>query len=179
MRRGRHSLADPRIPGNRRSCTANQLPLQPTSRHLRWTLHRVVVEVPTVTKLAGVKLPVVASSRARPGTASRRAASPKTVPPTPSRRHSGPTTTGALPVHPVQEGFPAKSQVRCAPPKASCRGKAFSDCRKVEGGLRRLPRFGGGSSRSLLVLSGQTTTPPRTGLLCQVQQETCRDSFPR
>ena len=160
---------------------------------------------------------MVASTRARPGTASRSAASPRTVPPTPSRRHSGPTptssgpnlvksylrnhitktsdisttTTGAFPVNSVQEEFPVKSQdsytwtdpaVRCAHPKASSGrpslGKAFSVCRKVEGGLRRLPRFGGGSSRSLLVLPGQATTPHRTGLLCQVRQETCRDPLP-
>ena len=64
-------------------------------------------------------------------------------------------------------------------PDAPVGGKAFSVCRTVEGGLRRLPRFGGGSSRGLLVLPGQASTPPRTGLLCQVRQETCRDPLPR
>ena len=44
--------------------------------------------------------------------------------------------------------------------------------------MRRLPRFGGGSAQSFLVLPGQASAPSRTGLLCQVRQETCGDSLP-
>ena len=45
--------------------------------------------------------------------------------------------------------------------------------------MRRLPRFGGGSARGFSVLPGQASAPSRTGLLCQVRQETCGDSLPR
>ena len=86
--------------------------------------------------------------------------------------------------------FPVKSQdtntstnpVRCLHTKASSglpsRGMAFSVRQKVGGGMRKLPRFRGSSAQSFLVLPGQTSTPSRTGLLCQVRQETCRDSLP-
>ena len=64
-------------------------------------------------------------------------------------------------------------------PDVPSRGTAFSVRKKVGGGMRRLPRFGVGSARSCSVLPGQASAPSRTGLLCQVRQETCGDSLPR